>query len=434
MGKLCIWNKKKMLIFVLYYNFFFSIISTCISLSRGLLLVSDIIILICFAYSNGKLSLNVIEENNCLYKYILVLLIFYFADGIIGSARPLLFVWSCRNYLRFYLFMVCCINIFRQKDIQRICNNIFLIIAAFNPLFILFQRFVLGITNSDMIGGIFGSDAGCNAMLNLFSAISFAYVCVMSNKISGIIGRKRYIYYVMMISVNFILATVFAEIKVLVFELVLIILCVVLLSGGISRKIRWIALGAVVGYFLLMLLALVFPDSVQFVLDPEKVIWYNSEIGYGEENAINRLSAFDDIQNKVFSENTIQSILGVGIGNASKINFLGVESNIYHKFYRLRYDWFTHSMIYIEQGYIGLILYVALIVGVIIYSIRIRGKIDDRCRAWYDFGIIVAVLSLFNMIYNNAMIMDTGGYLCYFCLAIPFIESKERYINKKDIY
>lgn len=426
------WNKKKLLKFVVYYNIFFLLISSVINVSRGLLLVSDVIIIYCFFIHNRRMTILYNSESRKVNKYIVGLFFFYIIGWILNGDSLLLFVWGVRNYLRFYLFVSCCINEFELEDIEAFTFKIFLPLNVINFGAILYQRYIMGIINSDVIGGIFGTVSGCNAALNIFCMLSFIYVSTRRTYLREKLSIWKYRGYLLIVMGTLVLASVFAELKILFFELVIVVIGLVMTSKGIQKKIQWVLTGVVAGAVLLLIMSYVFPSSMQFLLDPERLVWYNAEIGYGDEEALNRLSAIEKINTEVFKDDVLKKWWGTGVGNASKINFLGIESHFYQQFQRLRYDWFTHAMIYMEQGYLGVGLYLLFIIGSGIYSFR-RLSSKNYYREWYSFGVIVSIIAGFNMIYNNALITENAGYLCYFCIAIPFIAGKNQQRYKNDI-
>ena len=404
---------KQLLNFLIYFNIFYSLIGSYVSVNRVLILVPDIILICLILYSNKRIRIKQ------AYRLWYLLVGFFFLTGFIGfllnKGSLIMFIWGTRYYFRFYIFFFLCIYFFDIHDIEEFFVFIFEKLSIFN-LFLIVLQYAAG-RYGDQIGGMFGTTAGCNAALNIYVFLQLAYAVskTLYNK-----GKLRFLMYSL---ISAFLASAIAELKILYFEIA-IIFTVAILFSSMKKKIKIILICVMAMPIALNFMAYFSENSLQFIFDIQNLLWYNNDIGYGSEDAVNRLSAFQIITNQVFKNNILKQLIGVGLGNANKINFLDLNSAIYSAHWALRYDWFTHAMVFIEMGWIGVVLYEAFYGYTIAFCIR-QFKISQELKKYYFFGIAVAALAFLNSMYNNGISTEAAGFMFFFSLASPLIAAKK---------
>lgn len=404
---------KQLLKFIIYFNIFYSLIGSYISVNRVLILIPDVILIGLIIYSNKRIR---IKQTYLPWLLLVgVFLLTGFTSFLINKASLIMFAWGIRYYFRFYIYFFLCIYSFDICDIEEIFSIIFEKLSIFNLIMILFQN-ATGMYG-DQIGGMFGTISGCNAALNIYIFLQLAYAVSKT-----LYGKGKYGFLIYSL-ISAFLASAIAELKILYFEIA-IIFTVAILFSSMKKKIKIILVFVIVMPIALNIMAHYSRNSLQFIFDIQNLLWYNNEIGYGSEDAINRLSAFEIITDQVFKNDTLKQMIGVGLGNANKINFLNISSAIYSTYSALRYDWFTHAMVFIEMGWIGIVLYEAFYGYTIIFCVK-KFKASQRMKMYYFFGIAVAALSLLNSMYNNGISTEAAGFMFFFSIAVPAIAAKQ---------
>lgn len=86
----------------------------------------------------------------------------------------------------------------------------------------------------------------------------------------------------------------------------------------------------------------------------------------------------------------------------------------------LHWTWFTDAAIFLETGYVGLAIYVAIFAIIAVQSVRTRG------RTGFDGWLVsacasIAVLCLVLIVYNCSLTVDPSCYFIGVMLAFPYI-------------
>ena len=119
-----------------------------------------------------------IIKNISKFKIIFILIIIFslyaiFLQIFIYKNDLILFIYSFRTIFRFYSFLLVCSVVLNESDYRTIFS-VLKYVNVLNFIIVLFEYFLLGYRN-DNIGGIFGTDVGCNSDINVFLLISLLY-------------------------------------------------------------------------------------------------------------------------------------------------------------------------------------------------------------------------------------------------------------------
>lgn len=405
-------SKKQLLEFIIIFNILYSLLESYFSVSRVLILVPDIILMYFIVTSNKKIIIKRIYRQ--WYLIAGLLMVIGLISFVINDGSVIMLLWGVRYYFRLYFYFFLCVFYFSASDVENLFGIVFEKLSVFNLGMILFQA-ATG-RYGDEIGGIFGTVSGCNAALNIYVFLQLSYAVSKNLYGKGKLGFLVYSF------ISAFLVSAIAELKILYFEIAIIFIVAILYSS-MKNKMKIILICIIIMPIALSLMERYSANSLQYIFSYKNLIWYNNEIGYGSEDAINRLSAFRIITDKVFRNDMLKQIIGVGLGNANKINFLNKSSAIYSEFRLLRYDWFTHSMVFIEMGWLGVALYEAFYVYSIVFCAR-RLKTSQSQKMYYFFGVTVAALAILNSIYNNGISTEAAGFMFFFSMATPLIAAK----------
>ena len=337
---------------------------------------------------------------------------------LLNYQSVLFFLWGIRNNFRFYIFFFSCICFLRERSIDYYLK-FFDVMFWLNIPVLIFQYFVLG-KSGDYLGGIFGTERGCNGYINIFLVI------VVTKTLLLYMSNQENFRATLLKLAAALLVAALCELKVFFLELIIIIFFSTFLTRFSFRKM-WIILGASLGIAMaLQVLALIFPEFSGW-FNPEN-IWKiaTSKRGYTSNNDMNRLTAVSIALDR-FLPSGIDKIFGLGLGNCDYASFDFLVSPFYKAYWRLNYTWFSTSFLVLETGIAGLGVYIYFFVALYFGANRIRKSETGnvlRCQ----MAQILAVISIFIVIYNSSMRTESA-YMMYFILSLPFIRKEHSEIN-----
>ena len=152
-----------------------------------------------------------------------------------------------------------------------------------------------------------------------------------------------------------------SELKFFYIEFIVILCIVTLITKFTWKKVLVIVLGLIGMIVGVSILIRIFPEYVgQFTFE----LLYESaasDKGYTSSGDINRLSAISTISKYLFTER-YQFFIGYGLGNCDLSSISVFNTAFYERHSDVNYNWFSHAFMYLETGYIGLILYIILFI------------------------------------------------------------------------
>ena len=342
-------------------------------------------------------------------------------SALLYKAELLLYFWSLKNYLRFFLLMLDCAMIIDKSDLLFLCK-VLGIISLMHILITLTQFFFFDI-RWDYLNGIFGSYMGGNAGVNGFLAVctTTLFYLFFHKKINGL-------FLIVALSLMCLNAAI-SEIKYYFVEL----LGAIILYGIITRKYKQllvltssIAVIVVLSVFLLYRL---YPDFTGYF---SAGIIEKIGVNYHDNfDSLSRLNQISGMTNPILSFGMnirpelgrLCQFIGLGFGNAEYGTKEIFNSNFYYQNYRLWYFDFIESYTYAETGKIGVfvydLLFVALAVRSLFYSL-IKGN-----REFALFGSIFYILIIGIMFYDVSL-RNNYGYLVWATMAVPMIMENSR--------
>jgi hypothetical protein len=218
-----------------------------------------------------------------------------------------------------------------------------------------------------------------------------------------------------------------SELKAFYFEFLIIILIAFLITDFSTRKLFAIvgALSALIlGVILLGKLFPMFADFFSYSA-ARRIVLYG---GYSTADSVNRLT-FVPFFNKWVLNDTAKQLFGLGIGNCEVSSMSIFNTPFYNQYGWMRYDWLSAPNIYLEQGFVGLIMYFMFFIVGMVHTLRIsKMNLIDKENGWTV--IIVFILCMVISVYNSSLKTE-AGYLMYFVLSIPFILKGKTSDNKE---
>lgn len=421
--KVVLKDPKKLIYTQIIYNLSIKFLISDLKIPRMANYVTDIInIMIVFFAINKQIK----HKENIKIKNWLLAVILLFFESIIGlminMSELTLFIWSFRNIYRFFWFFWGCIVLLEKQDVEKIFK-IFKIFLFINVIFCSYQYFILKL-EQDCIGGTFGTDKGCNAYMNMFLSILLTYSFTKYNNKNTSLKELIIIF-----GMSLYIATI-SELKIVYVEFALIILGGIVISKPNKRTFFLVVFAIIILYITIQFLYIAYPYFRNF-FSVDRIMEYSGQNGYSNKENLNRFTAIKTLDNLFFQE-SMKKFVGFGSGSAEVSQFEIFNSEFSEKYlYKLNYSWFSHAFLFIENGYIGIFLYVLVFATIFFDSRKFIKNTDVR---WInDFVQIIVMLTLINFIYN-ASLRTESAYMWYWGLSLGYICNKnDNGLNKRNV-
>ncbi len=353
------------------------------------------------------------KYNFYVIVYMGALIIF----SLLRQTKIGLVFWAVRNNFFYIFFFFICAYTFKPKDVYRILGNVEKL-HIFNVLCVLYEYFILG-HYGDNIGGMLGTDYGCNGYLNMYLVIVTAYVIIKY------INKKTTILNVLWISLSSMAIAVVSEIKFYFIEFVIIIILSVSLSR-LSYKNGFVVLSAVMAVFVgFQLLTAIDTNSADLLKDFDKMTSYASAT---YENAvISRARPFSQINDTFFNHKLFYNLFGFGFGACeSSETFAWANTSFATKYGKTHYRSLSTAVNFLETGYIGLIAFILIFVLFFIV-VQKHKHLTPEHRYIMVFSQVSSLLAIINIWYNSS-IRRPISYLIFFCMsgAVIMLCDKQR--------
>lgn len=357
--------------------------------------------------------IKIYSQLKTLSLFILAFLLYTLIIYIFNFQSPFYYLMGVRNNFRFYFAFISFVIFLEEDDIS---NYLKWYDALFwvNAVVMLFQYFVLGY-KQDYLGGLFGTQSGCNGYVNIF----FVIICAKS--IVYYLGKKENIWYMLLKCGTAMLLATFSELKFFFIEFVVLIMVAVIFSGNSVRKILVVIGGILAVVLFINLLYILFPYFSE-LNNLAMLIEHQSE-GYSGAGTIGRLNSIKIISDTFF-DTPFKKLTGLGLGNCdtSTVDFLNTPFYKEHGY--LRYFWFSTAHVTLETGYIGFAFFAgffALIFVLMVIALK-KGTVDKNlCR----LTLVVSVGAILIVIYNSSLRTE-AAYMIYFILSLPFAAMKNK--------
>lgn len=380
---------------------------TYIGISNIKILVPDIINLLIFMVGYNTLMQGWSEEQIRPVTlwigafWFISFLMSIFAGAIAGPKSVILAIWDMRTFLRPFFYILICYCYFERDDIDKIFNFAYKL-QFINVGVTLFMYYVQGIW-MDINGGIFAPVQGCNKFSNVYCCLMISWV------LAKFIREKATLLQVFLTFGCSIVVAIYAELKFLFIEMILIVLIEIVFSGGGKKVIRTISICALILFLGLYLLMSLFPESFAFLTDQELFMWYAKDMSYSQtEVSVNRLSGFEIVNEHMFQNDGFLKLFGFGWGTTGQIPFIGLYGFVFSAYTSLYYMIFTYAWIYAELGMVGLLMFYGIIFVILIQIFRFC-KDDDE-----GYGLLAktsCILVIILTIYDSSWITEGVGFM-----------------------
>lgn len=322
---------------------------------------------------------------------------------------PFYYLWGLRNNFRFYMAFFA-FAVFMDEDAANAVLKIFDFLFWVNIAVSVFQFVVLGISQDDL-GGLFGSTGGTNAYTLIFFVIIIckSLLCTFNGteKVGLCISK----------CVASLVVAAMAEMKFYFFVFIFILAITSLLTKFSGRKFV-ILIIASIGVALGSMLLTYFFDEFEGFMTLQGVWNSATKEHYSSQDDINRFSAIS-ILTKDYITKPLQQIFGLGLGNCDVSEVPIFNSVFYQKYSFLHYTWFSSAMLFLETGYIGLVIYL-LFFALCFRNAYLQLKAKTGNKLYCQMAIVISLICVILFFYNSTLRIE-AGYMVYFILALPFL-------------
>jgi len=347
----------------------------------------------------------------CFFLFVVLAYVFRYQS-------VLFFLWGLRNNFRFYVFFAAVIIFLRKDDIKQYFK-LFDALFWINAFVCLYQHFVLN-KYQDFLGGVFGAERGNNSYLNIFLVIVIAKTAIYYlNK------QEKLLSFACKSAMSLFIASI-AELKFFYIEFIIIIALSMLITKFSWRKLFIIIIAPIAIVLAIQMLFKLFPHYIDF-FNIDNIIESVTKGGYDSAKALNRLTTVPIISER-FLISDIDKTIGLGLGNCDTSAYELFNTPFHEQYYTIRYLWFLSAIVFLETGYVGLILYFGffVIVGIMAMSYMKKKKKVEKSNEdimYSQISAIMAVCCFMLAIYDSSLRTE-AAYMAYFILALPFVGSK----------
>lgn len=321
------------------------------------------------------------------------------------------YVKGLLNFYRFFIFFFAVIKYLTYDDVEKIFNLLEKLFWL-NMILCFFEYFVLG-CEQDFLGGIFGISYGGNVGLNiLLCFFSALYALKYLNK-------KVSLVQFMAIEVICVLIATMAELKIYYIELIVIMILAVVLVKPNRNTIKIILASVLILGVGLYALSIIFPRQLEILANSDKLSNYAG--GSYVTGSLGRMTMFQELEGIFFQDYPLVRFFGFGIGT-----FDPTSSSYWSDEYMyLRAEWFGNSYILLNLGYVGLVAMYLFYINLVRRAFSGRKEYREG-KLYMNLVIIMIVIIVVSMWYNNTIMTANIAYLLNMVIAIPIIVKKEK--------
>lgn len=380
----------------------------------------DVALLVCIVLSG---RMNRLQEAVPAVAAMGLWLVYSIVNGLLKGQPLLPMLWAIRNWGRGFVFFCGCVMFLQKSDfpgVFRWLTGIYWV----NFLLICGEYLILD-KSGDELGGIFGSEIGCNGANNiLFSAILVAALCLD-------LHQDRLSLHTVLLLFSVMVIAALSELKITYYFFIIAVLLLVILYavwGNIRRKtVVLTLLSAAAALALgLWLLSRLFPYAFSVIIGRKSYFFYEeaSRIAY----KISRVRFISETNEQVFHGSPLLNLTGFGFGSYEYSRYSQLIGPLYRQYGELNCLYFSHQSLFLEGGFIGLVLFAGIPAAFgTEHGLKLlrHGKMD----AWHTYSVVLSLFLLVSLVYNNAYRTELS-FLMYFAMAAGYMLAGQETSNQ----
>lgn len=341
------------------------------------------------------------------FIFTVVFLVYTLLIHVLNFQSPFYYLWGFRNNFRFFIAFIL-FSVFFEEDDLKNCFKIMDVLFWVNAVVSVFQFVVMGY-EQDHLGGIFGVAKGCNAFTLIFFSvvISKSVLAFMSRNENPLLCFAK-------CGVSLIVAAM-AELKVyfIIFPFILIVSA--LITRFSFRKLSLMLVSAVMLILASIVITTIFKDDD--IISIEGLIETITATNYSTAEDLGRFFAIPTISRNILTK-PWEKLFGLGLGNCDTSSFAICNTPFYISHSYLHYEWFSSAIMFLETGYIGLIIYLSFFVMCFVLARkRMKSGLSDELLC--QISMIASLICIIMFFYNSALRTE-AAYISFFALALPF--------------
>ena len=401
------------MLFVLFLPFIFSFLTEVLKLPRVIrfstdfLIIFSVVIVAIHAFLNREFA--VLRITSALMILVSLFFVYTLIAYLFNYQSVFYYIWGFRNNFRFFATFFLFIIFFELEDVDDI-------LKAFDVLFwihfviTLIQFFVLKY-EQDFLGGIFGVEIGCNAY-----TIVFLTVVITISMLSFMNGKEK-MHICFFKSAAALLVAALAELKIFFFIFIVTLILSSMITSFSPKKAA-LMLGASVLIMVSYTILVALFDYFDNFLSWDFLINSFTRKNYASDEDMGRFTSIAYICDR-FLTTVPERLFGMGLGNCDTSTVSIFNTSFYDKYVDTHYSIFSVSFMFIETGFVGLLLFLSFFVICLGYFISWLKK-NRGNRFFNQMGVIISALC-FILVFYNSSLRTEAGYMVYFVLALPFI-------------
>lgn len=407
---------KSLLKFQIYYLLIVEALISLLHFPSGIRYLLDlnvlVIITLMFIKRDASMYRSASKDvNRYMIAYMLLIVVFAILRLVpIGQM-----LWAVRNNFFYIFFGMACVRFFEKKDVDKIIDTL-VKFQVLNFLCGMYEYFVLHIQN-DFLGGMFGTEQGCNGYLNVYLVFISVYAIIMFLR-----KRISVAFFLWLVVSSMVLATL-GELKIFYFEFVFVIVLVVLLEKK-DLKTFFIVIGGIACIFIgLQILSVTSTGSMQYLNSIEDMIEYGSRADFGNGDVrISRLTAIAQVNEYFFKDNRWLLCFGYGLGACEdSTTFTICNSAFADRYSYLQYRNISSSMLYLETGMVGLVGFIGIFIMYFYQSLKNKKILEEHGYGYIATMVQIMSLMTIVIIWYNSAIRREIAYLTFLILSLMSI-------------
>lgn len=353
------------------------------------------------------------REQKIFQWFCIAFFVYTIIAYIFNIQSVLYYFWGVRNNFRFYVaFLAFCYFLKEEhiKEYLRLFDKIFWLNAA-----ICFIQYVFLGKRGDYLGGLFGTQKGCNAYTNIL------FVIVIIKDILFYLNGLQSLSQCVLKCGTAMLVSAWAELKFFYVEFVVIVVVAILMTSFTWKKVL-VVIGSAIGVVVATrLLGTLFPEFADFFSVEVLIASAADPAGYTGKGDMNRLTAIPTISAR-FLRTPWAKLIGMGLGNCDTASYSFLITPFYLRYSSLNYTWLSSAFVFLETGYLGLVFFFGFFMLVFVVGRKVQ-KTQKINRIYCQMAMIAAVCCVMIGVYNSSLRTE-AGYMIYFIMALPFISRK----------
>ena len=212
-----------------------------------------------------------------------------------------------------------------------------------------------------------------------------------------------------------------SELKFFFLVFVIIGVVAMILTKFSWKKMFLLVAFAAVLSFTGSVLTILFGNNEELTV--QRIMQLITSQNYATNEDLGRFTAIPTISRDFLIE-WYEKLFGMGIGNCDTSAFAICNTPFYQANEYLHYNWFSSAFLFLETGYVGLIL--NLLFYCMVGFLSIKKMRSGKCNKFFcQMAVIFSIVCIMLTFYNSTLRKEVG-YIAYFVLALPFISLRDK--------